>query len=233
VVRQWTALVAEQYYRIVAVAVREADPDALIFGDRLPIYYDPDAVRAMVPYVDVISVNYNVDAPNGWVASYFFAALRRLTGDKPLPGPIGSCFLSAGYRTGGREALPAAPKIFTPGIVMRRSSAEVKGATFAFLVVPGKRDALRALITLCYFWAGTLKLNWEWVSGAGLYRPMWPFIGAGVVAACAYVIVLELVVSWGLLARRAWIFWAAARPAASGARRDRLLPYPLDVVHRG
>ena len=33
--------------------------------------------------------------------------------------------------------------------------------------------------------------------------------GVGVVAACAYVIVLELVVSWGLLARRAWIFWAA------------------------
>ena len=82
-------------------------------------------------------------------------------------------------------------------------------ATFAFLAVPGKRDALRVLITLFYVWAGTLKLNWEWMSGAGLYRPMWPFTGAGVVAACAYVIVLELVVSWGLLARRAWIFWAA------------------------
>jgi hypothetical protein len=84
VVRQWTALVAEQYYRTVTRAVREADPDALIFGDRLPIYYDPDAVRAMVPYVDVIAVNYNLDAPNGWVASYFFTALRRLTGDKPV-----------------------------------------------------------------------------------------------------------------------------------------------------
>ena len=84
VVRKWTALVAEQYYRTVTKAVREADPDALIFGDRLPIYYDPDAVRAMVPYVDVISVNYNLDAPNGWVASYFFTALRRLTSDKPM-----------------------------------------------------------------------------------------------------------------------------------------------------
>jgi hypothetical protein len=82
-------------------------------------------------------------------------------------------------------------------------------ATFAYLVVPDKRNALRVLITLFYVWAGTLKLNWEWISGAGLYRPMWPFSGLGVVAACVYVIGLELLVSWGLLAKRAWLFWAA------------------------
>src|SRR5207249_1969742 len=34
-------------------------------------------------------------------------------------------------------------------------------ATFAYLFVPAKRDALRVLVTLFYFWAGTLKLNWE------------------------------------------------------------------------
>ena len=82
-------------------------------------------------------------------------------------------------------------------------------AAFAYLLVPGKRDALRVLVTLFYFWAGTLKLNWEWMSGAGLYRPMWPFASVGVIVACAYVIVLELGVAWGLLAQRAWIFWAA------------------------
>jgi hypothetical protein len=82
-------------------------------------------------------------------------------------------------------------------------------ATFAYLVMPDKRHALRVLVTLFYVWAGTLKLNWEWISGAGLYRPMWPFSGIGVVAACVYVIGLELIVSWGLLAKRAWIFWAA------------------------
>lgn len=82
-------------------------------------------------------------------------------------------------------------------------------ATFAYLFVPDKRNALRVLVTLFYFWAGTLKLNWEWISGAGLYRPMWPFAGVGVMVACIYVIVLELVVTWGLLAQRAWIFWAA------------------------
>ena len=82
-------------------------------------------------------------------------------------------------------------------------------ATFAYLLVPGKRDALRVLVTLFYFWAGMLKLNWEWISGAGLYRPMWPFSGVGVIVACVYVIVLELGVAWGLLAKRAWIFWGA------------------------
>jgi hypothetical protein len=87
-------------------------------------------------------------------------------------------------------------------------------ATAVFLFVPGKRDALRVLLVLFYFWAGTLKLNWEWISGAALYRPLWLITGSGVVAACAYVVVLELVVSWGLLAERAWIFWAALAQVA-------------------
>lgn len=78
-----------------------------------------------------------------------------------------------------------------------------------FLFVPGKRDALRVLLVLFYVWAGTLKLNREWISGADLYRPLWFFTGAGVVAACTYVVVMELAISWGLLASRAWIFWAA------------------------
>jgi hypothetical protein len=84
VVRQWTAIVAEHYYRLVHDALRAADPQALLFGDRLPIYYDPMAVRAMLPYVDVISTNYNVDSPDGWIARYFFEGLRQLAGDKPV-----------------------------------------------------------------------------------------------------------------------------------------------------
>lgn len=83
-----------------------------------------------------------------------------------------------------------------------------------FLFVPAKRDALRVLVVLFYFWAGTLKLNWEWISGAALYRPLWFFTGAGVIVACAYVVVMELVVAWGLLAARAWIFWAALAQVA-------------------
>src|SRR4029453_17006651 len=51
-VRRWTAEIAHEYYRIVAEEIRAAAPGALIFGDRLPIYYAPDAARAMTPYVD-------------------------------------------------------------------------------------------------------------------------------------------------------------------------------------
>ena len=84
VVRRWTTEVARQYYRIVAQEIRASDPGALFFGDRLPIYYDPDAVRAMTPYVDAIAVNYNADGPDGWIAPYFFEGLRQLTGGKPV-----------------------------------------------------------------------------------------------------------------------------------------------------
>ena len=82
--RRWTGIIAEHYYRLVHDALREADPDALILGDRLPIYYDPVAVRAMVPYVDVISTNYNVDSADGWIARYFFDGLRQLAPRTPV-----------------------------------------------------------------------------------------------------------------------------------------------------
>ena len=46
--------------------LRAADPQALIFSDRLPIYYSQAAVRAMALYVDVIATNYDLDGP--WMA---------------------------------------------------------------------------------------------------------------------------------------------------------------------
>ncbi|MBV8132169.1 MAG: hypothetical protein JO282_06620 [Alphaproteobacteria bacterium] len=82
-VREWTGMVAEHYYALAERAIRAADPEALFFGDRLPIYYDPAAVRAMTPHVDAIAVNYNVDSSDGWIADYFFDGLRKLSGGKP------------------------------------------------------------------------------------------------------------------------------------------------------
>ncbi len=80
----------------------------------------------------------------------------------------------------------------------------------AFLFLPAKRETLRLLLVLFYFWAGTIKLNWEWISGAGLYRPLWILTGkTAVIAACTYVIVMELIISWGVLSARRWIFWGA------------------------
>ena len=84
VIREWTAAVTRRYYELVNRALREADPGALIFGDRLPSYYDPDAVRAMAPFVDAVATNYNVDSPDGWIAHYYFDGLRQLTGNKPV-----------------------------------------------------------------------------------------------------------------------------------------------------
>lgn len=101
-VRRWTGVLAEHYYRLTTEALRAADPEALLFGDRLPIYYDPDAVRAMVPYVDAVATNYDVDSPDGWIARYFFDGLRRLTGGTPVL--VSEWFFAADEnRTGNRN----------------------------------------------------------------------------------------------------------------------------------
>jgi hypothetical protein len=83
-VRAWTGILAERYYALVEQSIRAADPQALIFGDRLPIYYDPVAIRAEARHVDAIATNYNVDSQDGWVARYFFDGLHQLTGGKPV-----------------------------------------------------------------------------------------------------------------------------------------------------
>jgi hypothetical protein len=101
-VRRWTGIVAEHYYTLAERAIRAADPDALFFGDRLPIYYDPAAVRAMAPHVDAIAMNYNVDSPDGWLARYFFDGLAELSGGKPVL--VSEWFFAARQnRTGNRN----------------------------------------------------------------------------------------------------------------------------------
>src|SRR5207245_4810112 len=102
VVRRWTGMVAERYYRLVHDALRAADPEALVFGDRLPIYYDPAAVRAMAPWVDAIATNYNVDSPDGWIAPYYFEGLHQLSGGKPVL-VTEWFFAAAENRTGNRN----------------------------------------------------------------------------------------------------------------------------------
>jgi hypothetical protein len=80
---------------------------------------------------------------------------------------------------------------------------------FAFLFVSGKRVAIRYLVVLFYFWAGIIKLNPEWISGAALYGESLLLIPDSLIsAACIYVVVLELLLIFGLLSRRALLFWA-------------------------
>jgi hypothetical protein len=78
----------------------------------------------------------------------------------------------------------------------------------AFLFLPDKRWLLPRLVVAFYVWAGVLKLDRDWLSGAALRGETPLFVAREwVPAACAYVVVLELVVVVGLLARRAWLFW--------------------------
>ena len=74
-------------------------------------------------------------------------------------------------------------------------------ASVVFFVAPRPKEALQLLLPLFYAWAGTLKLNAEWMSGAALYaKPL--FLPAALVpASCVYVVFLELVLVWGLFAR--------------------------------
>ncbi len=77
-----------------------------------------------------------------------------------------------------------------------------------FLFLPNKRRLLSYQIVAFYFWAGLLKLDKEWLSGAALYGTPLGVPQGLIPMACAYVVVLETCLVFGLLARRAWIFWA-------------------------
>ena len=102
VVREWTGIVSEHYYALAEKAIHAADPDALYFGDRLPIYYDPAAVKAMGRHVDAIATNYNPDASDGWIAHYFWDGLEKLSGGKPVL--VAEWFFAANQnRTGNKN----------------------------------------------------------------------------------------------------------------------------------
>lgn len=70
-------------------------------------------------------------------------------------------------------------------------------------------EALRVLMVMFYVWASTLKLNADWISGSALPVQSWIVPASLTVAACVYLIILEMGVSWGLLARHRWVFWGA------------------------
>jgi hypothetical protein len=79
--------------------------------------------------------------------------------------------------------------------------------TFAFLFIPRKSIVIRWLIVACYLAAGVLKLNAEWLSGAALLElpghiPPWALrLG------CAYVVVLEMILIFGLMSRLRKFRW--------------------------
>jgi hypothetical protein len=115
VVDRFMHLYCRHYYRLMAEALRRAHPGALILGDRLPLYYHQDAVLAMGDDVDVISTNYNVDVPDGWVAPYYFDGLRRLS-KKPVL--VTEFFFAAEENRSGNTNETARSKYPKPGHLM-------------------------------------------------------------------------------------------------------------------
>jgi hypothetical protein len=73
--------------------------------------------------------------------------------------------------------------------------------SLAFLVGPNRKITCQWMLVLFYFWAGTLKLNHEWLSGADLYAVPYLVPAALIPTSVIYVVVLEIVISWCLLAR--------------------------------
>ncbi len=71
-----------------------------------------------------------------------------------------------------------------------------------FALARDTRKALTALLVAFYVASGVLKLGPEWLSGRALYARPWLVPDALVPAACAYVVLLEVVLVWGLLSRR-------------------------------
>lgn len=80
--------------------------------------------------------------------------------------------------------------------------------TLAFLFIPNKAQGIRLLLQLFYFAAGLVKLNTDWLSGAALQGRLPFFEGVALRWACAYVVVLELFLVWGLLSRKPWFRWS-------------------------
>lgn len=71
--------------------------------------------------------------------------------------------------------------------------------SLAYFLFSNSKDIIKLLLVLFYFFAGSIKLNWDWISGASLYTKPWFFEGNYLIAACVWVVVLELILVWGLL----------------------------------
>jgi hypothetical protein len=77
----------------------------------------------------------------------------------------------------------------------------------AYFLIPQRALTIRFLLMGFYLGAGILKLNKEWLTGAAIWEN--PYLSGTVLkAGCWYVAALELVLVFGLLSKRRWIFWA-------------------------
>lgn len=82
-VKLWLGTVAQQYYKISREAIKKADPNALVLGDRYISNYYPEVAIAASNYVDVISTNLNANWDNGKFSPFYLPSLHYLS-KKPV-----------------------------------------------------------------------------------------------------------------------------------------------------
>jgi hypothetical protein len=127
VVNAFTRLVAANYYRLTHAAVQAARPGTLVLGDRLPLYFNQDAVLGMGDWVDAISTNVNLDGADGWVAPWYFESLEKLSRGRPVLVSEWFC-AAADNRSGNRNN---GHLLTVPGQADRVRAAEAALRNFA------------------------------------------------------------------------------------------------------
>jgi hypothetical protein len=83
------------------------------------------------------------------------------------------------------------------------------------LFLPSKQWCVPSIVVSFYFWAGISKLNYEWVSGSVLYKPLFLIPKQFTWVACAYVVALETTLIWGLVSKRRLVVWATVAQLAA------------------
>lgn len=166
----------------------------------------------------------NASAPVCWP---FFEACARLRVLPPALARVplllqalcaiaaGLAFLSARHPRLGGPLLAAATAIYWTVLAQdfrlrMNQHLMLSWVCAVFLLLPARRRALPVLLVAFYVWAGALKLDADWLSGASLRgRRPWLLPEALLPASLWYVAALELVIAPLLLARRPWLRWAA------------------------
>ncbi len=128
-VEEFTGWMADQFYSLAAAAMRKADPNHLLLGDRYLSYYNPAVVRAAGKHMDVVSANYNSYSEKGWIAPAFFEGLYASCG-KPIM--VTEFYFSAKDNASGNRNLQG-PFITVPTQPERAAGAEAMANGMASL----------------------------------------------------------------------------------------------------
>jgi hypothetical protein len=90
----------ERYERLVTHALRQADPDHLVLGERYPDYYTARQAAIAGRYNDVLSANLGAWTDDGWVSPNWVASMARLSGRPVL---VSEFYFAAEDNTSGNK----------------------------------------------------------------------------------------------------------------------------------